>query len=80
MDSYLLKLMVEKQNELRKQYYQNKKSQYVIRTICDKRYKSKGSHTIEEIKKELENLGYLDEVKLTQNIYGELCYESISIK
>lgn len=71
----LYKLMVQKQNEWRKQYYQNQKTKQAIRIICNRRYKSKSHHTLERIQHELEQLGFLDEVTLIEEDNGNKYYE-----
>lgn len=70
----LFKLMVQNQNEWRKQYYQNQKTKQVIRVICNRRYKSKSHHTLEQIQKELKQLGLLDEVTVIEEETGEQYY------
>jgi hypothetical protein len=77
MDKYLFQLMVEKQNEWRRQYYANKRNKHIIKTVCNKKYKSKGNRNVSDIHQSLLELGFLDEVILTQTHSGELCYESI---
>lgn len=77
MNTELFQLIVEKQNEWRKQYYANKRTKRVIRTICNRKYKSKGNQDISDIHKSLLDGGFLEEVILRQTHSGELCYESI---
>ncbi len=77
MNSELFKLMVEKQNEWRDQYYANKKDKRIIRTICNRKYKSKGNKELEEIHNSLIELGLLEEVLLRQTHSGELCYDAL---
>lgn len=71
----LFKLMVEKQNEWRKHYYETQKAKHLIRVICNRRYKSKSHHTLEQIHKELERLGFLEEVILIEESNGNKYYE-----
>ena len=75
MDPDLFKLMVEKQGEWRRQYYENQKTKKIIRTICNKKYKSKGNKGLEEIRDSLKD--YLDEMVLNQTHSGDLCFESL---
>ncbi len=75
MDPDLFKLMVEKQGEWRRQYYENQKTKRIIRTICNRKYKSKGNKGLEEIRDSLKH--YLDEIVLNQTQSGELCFESL---
>lgn len=77
IDTQLFKLMVEKQNEWRKQYYANKRNKHIIKTVCNRRYKSKGNKNMEEIKNALLEMGFLDELILKESGSGELCYESL---
>ena len=72
MNPDLFKLMVEKQGEWRRQYYENQKTKKIIRTICGRNYKIKG---LEEIRDSLK--GYLDEMVLNQTQSGDLCFESL---
>ena len=62
----LFKLMVQKQSEWKKQYYENQKAKRLIRLICNTRYESKSHHTLKQIEKELERLGFLEEVTLIE--------------
>lgn len=80
MNSDLLKLMIEKQNEWRKQYYADKTNKQIIRTICNRKYKSKGNKGLEEIHKSLSETGVLEEIILSQRESGELCYDSLDGK
>lgn len=77
MQSELFKMIIEKQNVWRKQYHANKKDKQIIRTICNRKYKSKGNKELREIHKSLVNLGFLDEVELVEQTNGNMCYESI---
>jgi hypothetical protein len=70
MNSELFKLMLQEQQTLRKQYYANEKSKKIIRTICNRRYKSKGDKGLEEIKESLK--GYVDEMVLNNSQSGDL--------
>jgi len=72
----LFKLMVQKQSEWKKQYYENQKAKRLIRIICNRRYESKSHHTLEQIQKELERLGFLEEVTLIEE-NGNKYYEPI---
>jgi hypothetical protein len=71
MDGDLFKLMLQEQQTLRQQYYANEKTKNIIRIICNRRYKSRGNKTLEEIRDSLK--GYLDEMVLNQ----DLCFESL---
>jgi len=73
----LFKLMVEKQNEWAKQYHQKQKAKHLIRVICNRRYESKSHHSLEQIKQELERLGFLEEVILIEESNGNKYYEPI---
>jgi hypothetical protein len=75
MDTDLFKLMLEKQKEWRDQYYADNKAKKIIRTITNRKYKSKGNKSIDEINESLK--GVLDEVIITQRETGELCYDSL---
>jgi hypothetical protein len=75
MDSDLFKYLIEQQNIWRKQYYADKKTKRIIRTICNRKYQSKGNKDIENIHKSLVEMGFLEEVKLIHTHSGELCYD-----
>ncbi len=72
----LFKLMVQKQSEWKKQYYENQKAKRLIRIICNRRYESKSHQTLEQIHQELERLGFLEEVILIEE-KGNKYYEPI---
>lgn len=75
MNEDLFKLMIENQALWRRQYYENKKTKRIIRTICNRKYKSKGNKSLEEIRDSLK--GYLDEMVLNNSQSGELFFESL---
>jgi hypothetical protein len=75
MDGDLFKLMLQEQQTLRQQYYANQKTKNIIRTICNRKYKSKGDKGLEEIRESLK--GYLDEMILNNSQSGDLCFESL---
>jgi hypothetical protein len=75
MNQELFKLMVEKQNEWRNQYYADKQTKKIIKTICNRKYKSRGNKRLEEIRDTLKD--YLDEMVLKNSQSGELCFESL---
>ena len=77
MNSELFKLMVEKQSEWRRQYYENKRNQKIIRTICNRKYKSKGDNSFDEIYNSLLQTGLVEEVVLEQTQSGELCFNTL---
>lgn len=80
MNSELFKRMIEKQNEWRNQFYADKKTRQLIRTICNRKYKSKGNQELEEIHKSLLEMGFLEDVTLVEREYGNLCDSRITIK
>lgn len=77
MDTELFKLIVQKHNEWRRQYNEDKNNKKIIQRICNRRYKSKGNKEMRDIHNSLVELGFLEEVILHQTHSGELCYESI---
>lgn len=80
MHSELFKMIVDKQLEWRRRYNSNKKTTQIIRTICNRKYKSKGNKELKEIHKSLLDLGFLEEVKLDEREFGNLCDSSITIE
>lgn len=80
MNQEQFKRMILQQTEARKQYEADKKNNHLIRTICNRRYKSKGNHDIKEIQKALEEMGFLDDVELVERNNGEMVYQVISFK
>ena len=77
MNSELFKMIVEKQTEWRRRFNANKQTNLIIRTICNRKYKSKGNKELEEIHKSLVDLGYLEEVDLVEQTDGDMCYQSV---
>lgn len=77
MDTEAFKLIVENQNEWRKQYYANKIRKNLVTVICNRKYKSKGNKDINEIYKSLIELGFLEDAILQHRISGDLCYNSL---
>lgn len=77
MDSEKFRELIEKQCELRRQYNADKKTKQIIKTICNRKYKSKGNKGLEEIHKSLMDMGFLQEIQLIHTQSGELCYDNL---
>jgi hypothetical protein len=75
MDFDLFKTMIKMQNQWRDEYHADKRTRHIIRTIANRKYLSKGRKGVDEIRKSLEEGGYLEELILTQNQSGELCFD-----
>ena len=67
MNIELFTLISQNQNKWRKQYNENKKTLKTIKAVCNRRYKSKSNHSPEQIHKELEKMGVLEQVELKKN-------------
>ena len=76
MKSELFNMIVENQKKWRQQYKEQEKSLKVIRTICNRKYKSKCNNHLEEISKSLSDL---EEMKLDEIEYGNLCDSTLTI-
>jgi hypothetical protein len=76
IDTHLFKLMVEKQNELRKQYYENKKRKMLMKVIRNRKYKSKGNKDAEDINKALIEMGFIEEIEELNDLEISKLFES----
>jgi hypothetical protein len=78
MNTELFTMILNKQIQWRQEYYANKKDKRIIRTIYNRKYKSKGNKDINEIHKVLVDMGFLeDQLTMIQQQDGNLCYDSL---
>ncbi len=77
IDTHLFNLMVEKQNEWRKQYYENKKRKMLMKVIRNRKYKSKGNKKdAEYINKALIEMGFIEEIEELDDLEISKLFES----
>ena len=73
----LFKLMVEKQNEQKKQYYENKKQNILMKVIKNRTYKL--SQESEDVNKQIYNslleMGFIEEIEVFDNLEISNLYE-----
>ena len=73
MDEELFKAMIINQQAWRKKYQQNEQTKKIIRSICNRKYKS----NLEELKESLKDY---PEMILQENTVGEFYFQTVSEK